>query len=145
MSGDDMTVSSSLRRGSRGRGDAGGAAWRLAGDAAAERRKVVVVPAVVEPKAPVVESRDACRHPVDEVTIVRHEQERACEAGEGVLQRLARRQVEVVRRLVEQQKVARVERQAGQCQAVFLAAAQDLHPLEDLLSRELENSEERPE
>jgi len=71
---------------------------------------------------------------------VRHEQESAAEAGEGILQRFACRQVEMVRRLVEQEKVARVERQAGQRQAVLLSAAQDLDLLEDILARELENA-----
>jgi hypothetical protein len=70
---------------------------------------------------------DARRHGLEEATIVRHEQHRALEARERLFEDLRRGDVEVVRRLVEEEQVARLEQQLGEREPAPLAAREALH------------------
>src|SRR6185312_3372967 len=71
------------------------------------------------------------------------EQERALERAQGVLERLARLEVEVVRRLVEDQDVRARRHEDRQRQPPALAAAQAVERLLGLLAAEQEAPEQR--
>ena len=84
---------------------------RLAG--LALHQEVVVV-AVVQRDRAAGQLRDGGDHAIQEVTVVRDDDHAALVGGEKVLQPLQRLQVEMVRRLVEQQEIGAQEQQTGQ-------------------------------
>ena len=85
---------------------------------------------------------DLRRQLVDEVPIVRHDDERAAVVDEGVQQHVLRVDVEVVRRLVEEQRVGRTQQHPRDGQARPLAARQDADPLVGVVAREQEPAED---
>ena len=66
--------------------------------------------------APILDHPDAIGDAVDKVTVVRHEKDRPFVVFEDLFQRLARGDIEVVRRLVEDQQVRLFQCQLGQRQ-----------------------------
>ena len=54
-------------------------------------------------------------------------------------------EVEVVRRLVEEENVRRLEQHPGQSETALLSPGEDLHPLVDVVSVEQERPEDAPE
>ena len=88
------------------------------------RRLVVAPTAGPLPHAPRVrlDGRDAIDRSVEELSIVRYDDERAAVAGEKPLESLEAREVEVVRRLVEEQDVEAREQDRRECHTGCLAA-----------------------
>ena len=80
---------------------------------------------------------------VEQRAVVGDEQQRAREGLQRVLERLAGLEVEVVRRLVEDQHVGAGLDEDGQRQAPALAAAEPVERLVDLLAAEQEAPEQR--
>ena len=68
-------------------------------------------------------------HLVQEIAVVRHDQERAVEVHQRLLDRLAGGDVEMVRRLVEDEEVRLEDHQLRKLQAVAFAARQVGHLL----------------
>ncbi len=75
---------------------------------------------------------------IEELAVVRDDQQRAGELGEQVLEQLERLEVEVVRGLVQHEHVARLGQDARQLQAPPLAAREARDRALDLLGREQE-------
>ena len=73
------------------------------------------------------------------------EEKRSPEPREGILQRLARGEIQMVGGLVEQQEVSRIQGKPRQRQPVLLSPAEHLHPLEHLVAGELEDPKQGPE
>ena len=89
---------------------------------------VVRVVAVVVGEGLEPDLGDALDGGVEEVAVVRDEHDRARVVGEVLLEPVARRQVEVVRRLVHQQQVGPREQQLGEGDAHLPAARELLGP-----------------
>ena len=85
-----------------------------------------------------VERVDVVADALDEVAVVADDDERAGPAVEQVLERGQRVDVEVVRRLVEQQHVRLVHQQAHQLQPPALAAGEVAHERARALAAEAE-------
>ncbi len=85
---------------------------------------------------------DARCQAVDKVAIVRHEQHRPGEAADRFEQHILRAQVEVVRRLVQQDEIRRTHQHACQRITIALAAAQHAKCLEHIIAREEECAEQ---
>ena len=100
---------------------------------------------VVELAAAALELEHARRDALEEPAIVRDEQHGAVEAVELVLEPLERAQVEVVRRLVEQQQVGVRRERARERGARQLAARERLERALELLVDEPEPAQDRPE
>ena len=81
---------------------------------------------------------------VDEVAVVGDEQDRAVEAGEHILQGLARVDVEVVRRLVQDQEIRLLQEEDRQGKPGALAAREGADGLEDIVLGEQEAAEVGP-
>ena len=71
---------------------------------------------------PLVELDDAVDGPVEEVAVVRDKDDRAREAGERAFEPLEPGEVEVVRRLVEQEHAERAAQELREPQACGLPA-----------------------
>src|SRR5262245_20609255 len=82
----------------------------------------LVVGAWVDERAAIADLDDLRRQPLDEVAIVRHEDQRAAVVDERVEQHLFRIEIEMVGRLVEQQRVRRAQQHAGDGEPRALAA-----------------------
>src|SRR5450756_569435 len=84
------------------------------------------------------ERKDAIRDAVQEIPVVRHEDDGAREVREAVLEDLKRREVEVVRGLVEDEQVRLLQHEPREEQPALLAAreATHLHVLLLLLEQE---------
>ena len=76
------------------------------------------------------------RQMVDQVAVVRHQQDGAVEMLEHLLQDLLGRDVQVVARLVEEQEVGPFQREHGQRQPPSFAPAECPHRLEDVVAAE---------
>src|SRR5262245_41275134 len=87
--------------------------------------------------------RDRRRDAIDEVAVVRDDDERPLVLVERVLQDLAARQIEVVRRLVEEEQVRRAYEKTREGQARLLTAGEHADPLVDVVPGEEEASEDR--
>src|SRR4051794_21661473 len=115
----------------------------------AARLALLAQPRVLAPSAdvgvqPVVLDRDRARPDrVEQRAVVRDEQDRALEAVQRVLERLARLEVEVVRRLVQDQDVRARRDDDRQRQPPALATAQPVERLLGVLAREQEPPEQR--
>ena len=98
----------------------------------AAQGQVLVDPAGQVPQPPVAQQRNrAVAHPLEEVPVVRDDDQRPRPAVQEVLQRGQRVDVEVVGRLVEQQHVRLGHEQSQQLQSAALATGQlaDRRPL----------------
>ena len=84
------------------------------------------------------------RDPVDEPAVVRDEDDRPFELEERLLQPFARVEVEVVRRLVEQEQIRAAEDDAGEGEAPLLASREGPHLLLHRVAPEVEKGEEVP-
>ena len=73
-----------------------------------------------------------------------HDEHRAPEVGEDPLERLARREIEMVRRLVEDQEVRLLDREAGQREPAALPAREHAHRSEYVVAPEQEAREHPP-
>src|ERR1700685_4029108 len=80
----------------------------------------------------VADFEDARGQLIDEVTVVRDEDDRACVFDERIEQHVFGAQVEMVRRFVEQQEVRRMQQQAQQRVASALSAGEYADLLEDV-------------
>src|SRR5262245_40348047 len=85
-----------------------------------------------------VEREQLRRHAVEQVAVVRHEHQRARELEQALLEHLERRDVEVVRRLVEQQHVRGLEHQARDQDPRLLSAREPADRRVELLGTEQE-------
>ena len=93
--------------------------------AAAREPEVLLDPAGQVAQPAVAEQRHlAVADPLEQVAVVRDDDERAGPAVEEVLERRERLDVEVVRRLVEEQHVRLVHEQPGQLQPAALTAGE---------------------
>ncbi len=124
--------------GLEGGGDAGGGFLRAAGFAV----EVVLVVAGVDVDAAVFHLEDAGGQAVDEVAVVRDEEDGAGEVGDGFEQDVLGAEVEVVGGLVEQQQVRGRDEHLGHGVAVALAAGEDAEFLEDVVAGEHEAAEQ---
>src|SRR5262245_23093898 len=85
---------------------------------------VLVGPLAPEDLAVALEREDVGRDAVEEVAVVRHDDRAAGERLERLLEDAQRLEVEVVRRLVEDEHVAALLEQLGELEAVPLAAGE---------------------
>ena len=85
---------------------------------------------------------DLGREPLDEIPIVRHEDQRAAVVDERVEQHFLRVEIEMVGRLVEQQRVRRTQQHPRDGQPRALAARQHAHALVDVVSGKQEAAED---
>ena len=85
---------------------------------------VVRVRAGVDRHLPVVEVHDLVHHPIEQVAVVRDDDRRAVVAGQELLEELRGLDVQVVRRLVEQQKIGLLKQQLGQRRPALLTTRQ---------------------
>jgi hypothetical protein len=92
--------------------------------------------------APLVTSQNSSQTSRSRRPVVAHQHHRALELVEGDAQRLARRQVEVVGRLVEEQQVGPLPDQHRQHQPRLLAARERADRLRHHLADEAERAEE---
>ena len=107
----------------------GGAFAAAGGGGAASRSRAaqqVVVVAEAQHQAAALDRERVRGERVDQRAVVRHEQHRAVERVDRVLERLAALDVEMVRGLVEHQHVRPARDQPGERQAAALAARQHL-------------------
>ena len=102
------------------------------------RRLPLLVAGERDRAALAVEREDLRRDAVEQVAVVRHEHERARELEQALLEHLERGDVEVVRGLVEQQQVGRLEDEPGEHRARLLAAGEPAHGRLELLGAEQE-------
>src|SRR5579883_660476 len=100
------------------------------------RRLVLIVIALEDVQTAVAYLPNLRGQPLDQVAVVRDQQQRACEALQHLLQHLLRGDIQVIGRLVQQQQVGVLDGQDGQGQAPALAAAEHAHLLEDILAAE---------
>ena len=82
--------------------------------------------------------------PIEEMPVVRHEQDGALEAEKLILEPLERAEIEVIRRLVEQQEVRGLEECPRQRSARFFSAAQHVDALVVFVLSESNADERRP-
>lgn len=92
--------------------------------------------------AVVAHFEDACGGAADEFEVVADEADRALVVHDGVLQRLARGDVEVRGRFVEDEQVRRVHEDAREAEADLLAAGQHLALLHGVVAGEPERAED---
>ena len=85
---------------------------------------------------------DLRRELVDEVPVVRDEDQRAPEVRERVEQHVLRVEIEMVGRLVEEQRVRRSQQHAGDGEPRPLAAGQHAGLLVDVVARKQEPAED---
>ena len=116
--------------------------WRRRRRLGRARLEQIVVVARAQDDAALLDARRVCRDGVDQRTIVRHEQDRALERVEGILERLAALDVEVVRRLVEHEQVRARGDDRRERQAAALAARQHADLALDLALREQEHAQD---
>ena len=83
-----------------------------------------------------LDHQQVIRHAVEEVPVVADKNQRAFELCQGPLQGIARPEVEVIRRLVEDQQVRVESRQPGKRRAASLAATQAAHLLKHDIARQ---------
>ena len=93
-------------------------------------------------RLPVAHLDDFRREPLDEIPIVGDEDERAAVIGEGVEQDVLRVEIQVIGRLVEQQRVRRAEQHARDGQPRSLAARQHAGPFVHIVAGEQEAAED---
>ena len=103
--------------------------------------EVVVEVALVARRRPRVDLDDDVRQRPQEVAVVRDEHERAVVGLQELLQPLDGRQVEVVRRLVQQQEVGLRREDARELRAHTPATGERLERLGEVLGREAEAAE----
>ncbi len=104
-----------------------GLALTLGGHTGGLGLQVGGVVALVREQLPAVDLADPLGHVVEKVAIVRDGEHRAGVVLEELLQPQHRLGIQVVRRLVEQQQVGRLEQQAAQRHAATLAAGKHVH------------------
>ena len=104
---------------------------------------VIGVVAVVDGHSAVLHHENTVGQTVDESAVVRDYQHRAGVVRERVLERLPRVQIEVVRRLVEQQKIVAREHRFMYHQPRPLAARESRHGLEHVVVFEQKRRERR--
>ena len=88
---------------------------------------IIVVADAVMDFAVALKRQDVGADAVQEIAVVAHHQHHAGERDQRLLQHAQRRQVEIVRRLVEDEEVAAVFQDAREQQPAALAAAQVFH------------------
>ena len=114
-----------------------------AGDAGVPFRQVGAVDAAVDGQRPQPDLGDLRDHAVEEVAIVRDQHHRVRIVDEELLQPVARLEVEVVGRLVEQQQPGPAEQQLGQCDAHLPAAGERLGGAFEVGGGEAEPAQDR--
>ena len=82
-----------------------------------------------------VETPDACRHFIDEVFVVGHQQHRAFELLQRNVQRVDRFEIQMVRGLVKYQHVRLLQHQFAEDQPGCFAARERIGLFHDLLRR----------
>jgi len=88
------------------------------------REQKLLVVALVRVRLAAIDLDDPGRDAIEEVAIVRHDDQRAREAGEPRLEPLDRPRVEVVRRLVEREHIGLAEQRVRQGDAAALTDRQ---------------------
>ena len=78
---------------------------------------------------------------VDKIAVVAHEQERPVVALHRLLDPLAGRDIEVVRRLVKNEKIHFLVHQNAELQSAQLTAGEHAHALKNVLARKVERSQ----
>src|SRR5690606_21918040 len=120
-------------RASRGRRDRG---VRLALDPP----DVGIVPVRIERDTSGADLDHVRRHEVDEGAVVADEEDRPRVLAERIAERLDRLEIEMVRRLVEEEDRPSLEEERRERQTRALATAQDLDPLVDVVALEEEGA-----
>ena len=77
----------------------------------------------------------------EEITVMRHDDQGAIELFQGIFQNVLGTEVEVVRRLVENQQVHGREQQLDHGQSGTLSTGQDFHLFVDVVTAEHESSQ----
>ncbi len=108
------------------------------GGLALQEKLIGFVIALDHPHAARLEDDQMVGHAVDEVAVVAHEEHRAVEGRQGLLQGVAGPKIEMVRRLVEHEEIGVGRGQPGQGHAVPLAAAELAHLLQGRVARDAE-------
>ena len=111
-------------RGGRGRGIARGGflLHRLGQSLAALEQHVGIAAGIFHPAPLALRGQGRRRHPVEKVTVVAYEQNRAGIFSQHLLQQIQRLQIEIVRRLIEDQQVGRFGECCRQQQPAALTA-----------------------
>src|SRR5690606_37417556 len=104
--------------------------------------EVVRVRALEDPHVPAADPPHAGRDLVEEVAVVRDDDERAGVLPERLDEDGLARHVEVVGRLVEDEEVGGGEERAGEGEPALLAAGEHADGLEDVVAAEQERAEE---
>jgi hypothetical protein len=105
----------------------------------------VLVSAGIDERLAAADVDHLAGQPVHEVAVVRHEDERPAVVAERLQQDLLRVQVQVVRGLVEEQHVRRVQEHLREGEPVALAAREDGHALVDVVPGEQEAAQDVPD
>ena len=120
-----------------------GRRWRLLagfrhrdGRRGRQGRLVIGIIAGVRRAGAVVQKQQPVDDTVQEITVVRHDQQGARVVRQGLLKDLAGGDVQVVGRLVEHQQVGLGQHQLGERHAALLAAAEAADSLQHLVARE---------
>src|SRR6185437_14733679 len=104
--------------------------------------RVVAERALAGDETAVLDRERSRRQRLDQRAVVRHQEERAREAQQGVLERLAALDVQVVGGLVQDEEVRARDDGARERQSPPLAAGERRHGLLDVLAREEEEPEQ---
>src|SRR5690606_38898289 len=110
-------------------------------DAHPARLEVLVEGAGIDLDRPVFHRPDRRRDLADERAVVAHEEERPLEGRERVGEPIARLEIEVVRRLVHEQEVARIDEEPRERDAGALATGEDADLLLHVVVAEEEGAE----
>ncbi len=102
-----------------------------------------LVDAVVPDRLAVADLDQRVGHVADEVAVVGHEQHGSGIGDQRILEDVAAREVEVVRRLVEHEQVHRVHHRLGEGEAGLLSARERAHQPIGGLAREPERAQDR--
>src|SRR5579864_1193673 len=104
--------------------------------------QIVLVVAGKDFDFPAANFEDARSQLVDEVAVVRNEDDRACVFHQRIEQDVLGAQVEVVGGFVEKQEIRRMQKQAQQSVAAALPAGEDSNLFEDVILGKEETAEQ---
>src|SRR5579875_247968 len=105
-------------------------------------RAVLRVVALVNRHHAVFERPQRGRQRVNEVAVVRDEEQRAVVFAQDALQRLTSGQIEMIGWFVQHKEVRALQRQLGKRNSAAFAAAERSHQLEDIIAAEEKTSQE---